>query len=54
MEIRNYKEYQENPETVMKKLYYEAMEQILPNMNLVIGNSEIKLVYVDGAYEEVN
>ena len=48
-----YNEYQQNPETVKMKLYMETMEEILPNMQLIIGNSEVKLVCVNGI-EEVN
>ncbi len=40
-----FKEYQNNPETVKTRLYYEAMQEILPNMEIIIGE-DAKIIYV--------
>lgn len=42
-------EYQRNPETVKQRLYYEALQEVLPNMEIIIGK-DAKVIYVkDGA-----
>jgi len=38
-------EYQNNPDTVKQRLYYEALEKILPNMEIIIGR-DAKVIYV--------
>lgn len=40
-------EYQKNPDTVRQRLYYEALEEILPNMEIIIGEDS-KIVYIKG------
>lgn len=40
-----YQEYMENPETVKLQLYYSMMEDILPGMEIIIGNDS-KVIYV--------
>lgn len=40
-----YREYMENPETVKLQLYYSMMEEILPDMEIIIGN-DAKMIYV--------
>lgn len=40
-----YQEYMQNPETVKMQLYYSMMEEILPGMEIVIGNDS-KVIYV--------
>lgn len=40
-----YSEYSQNPDTVKKKLYYSVMEEILPNMEIIIG-SDSNVIYV--------
>lgn len=40
-----FKEYKNNPETVKQRLYYEALQGILPNMDIIIGE-DAKVVYV--------
>lgn len=40
-----FEEYQNNPDTVKKRLYYEALEEILPNMEMIIGK-DFKVIYV--------
>lgn len=46
-------EYQNNPETVRMRLYYEAMQEILPNMEIIIGE-DAKVIYVkEGAGSNV-
>lgn len=40
-----YQEYIQNPDTVKKQLYYSAMEEILPNMEIIIGNDS-KVIYI--------
>lgn len=40
-----YNEYSQNPVTVKKQLYYSTMEEILPNMEIIIGNDS-KVIYV--------
>lgn len=48
-----FKEYQNNPETVKTRLYYEAMQEILPNMEIIIGE-DAKVIYVkDGSSSKV-
>ena len=42
-----FQEYQNNPETVKDRLYYEALEEILPNMEIIIGEDS-KVIYVKG------
>ena len=43
-----YTEYQANPDTVKTRLYYEALEEVLPNMEIIIGDGETKVIYVKG------
>lgn len=46
-------EYQNNPETVRTRLYYEAMQEVLPNMEIIIGE-DAKVIYVkDGSGSNV-
>ena len=40
-----YKEYMRNPDTVKLQLYYSMMEDILPKMEIIIGNDS-KVIYV--------
>lgn len=40
-----YNEYLQNPETVKRQLYYSAMQEILPGMEIIIGN-DAKVIYV--------
>lgn len=40
-----YKEYIKNPDTVKMQLYYSLMEDILPDMEIIIG-SDTKVIYV--------
>lgn len=40
-----YTEYQNNPDTVRQRLYYEALQEVLPNMEIIIG-SDAKVIYV--------
>ena len=40
-----FKEYLQNPDTVKKQLYYSMMEEILPDMEIIIG-SDSKVIYV--------
>lgn len=40
-----FNEYQNNPETVKQRLYYEALQDILPNMDIIIGE-DAKVVYI--------
>lgn len=40
-----FNEYQNNPYTVKQRLYYEALQEILPNMEIIIG-SDAKVIYV--------
>lgn len=40
-----FNEYQNNPETVRMRLYYEAMQEVLPNMEIIIGE-DAKVIYV--------
>ena len=42
-----YTEYEKNPDTVKERLYYEALEEILPNMEIIIGEDS-KIVYIKG------
>lgn len=42
-----YEEYSKNPDTVKKQLYYDAMNEILPNMEIIIGG-ESKVVSLKG------
>ena len=45
-------EYQRNPETVKQRLYYEALQEVLPNMEIIIGK-DAKVIYVkDGAAQK--
>ncbi len=47
-------EYQRNPETVKQRLYYEALQEVLPNMEIIIGK-DAKVIYVkDGATNQTN
>ncbi len=44
-----FEEYQNNPDTVKQRLYYEALEEILPNMEIIISKDS-KMIYVkDGS-----
>lgn len=38
-------EYENNPYTVRQRLYYEALQEVLPNMEIIIG-SDAKVIYV--------
>lgn len=40
-----YSEYKKNPDTVKKQLYYSALQEILPDMEIIIG-SDSKVIYV--------
>lgn len=40
-----YQEYMQNPVTVKLQLYYSMMEEILPDMEIIIGN-DAKVIYV--------
>jgi len=40
-----YQEYMKNPDTVKKQLYFSMMEEILPDMEIIIG-SDTKVIYV--------
>jgi len=40
-----FEEYQNNPDTVKQRLYYEALEEILPKMEIVISKDS-KIIYV--------
>lgn len=40
-----YNEYINNPGTVKQRLYYEALEEILPNLEIIIGKDS-KVIYV--------
>lgn len=40
-----FSEYKENPETVKLRLYYEALEEILPKMEIIIGEDS-KVIYI--------
>lgn len=40
-----YQEYMKNPDTVKMQLYYSLMEDILPDMEIIIG-SDTKVIYV--------
>ena len=40
-------EYSKNPETVKARLYYEALEEILPKMEIIISDDS-NIVYVSG------
>ena len=33
-----YQEHKKNPETVKKQLYYSALEEILPDMEIIVGS----------------
>lgn len=45
-------EYQNNPETVKNRLYFEALQEILPKMEIIIGKDS-KVIYIkDNAAEE--
>lgn len=50
-EIANFEalfsQYELNPETVKARLYYEALEEILPNMKIIISD-DAKVIVVDG------
>ncbi len=50
-EIANFEalfsQYQLNPDTVKARLYYEAMEEILPNMKIIVSD-DAKVIVVDG------
>ena len=49
-----FKEYQRNPETVKRRLYYEALQEILPNMEVIIGK-DAKVIYIkDGVNIQTN
>lgn len=45
-------EYENNPETVKMRLYYAAMQDILPNMEVIIGK-DAKVIYVKSGEGEV-
>lgn len=45
-----YAEYQNNPETVKQRLYYETLQEILPNMEVIIGKDS-KVIYVKDSKE---
>lgn len=40
-----YEEYMKNPDTVKKQLYFSMMEDILPEMEIIIG-SDSKVIYI--------
>ncbi len=40
-----FNEYRNNPETVKQRLYYETLQGILPNMDIIIGE-DAKVVYI--------
>lgn len=42
-----YKEYQNNPNTVKNRMYFDALKEILPNLEVIIGKDS-KVVYVTG------
>lgn len=48
-----YQEYRKNPETVKKQLYYSALEEILPEMEIIVG-SDSKVVYIKNGQIETN
>lgn len=47
-----YNEYIKNPETVKMQLYYDALEDILPNMEIIVGNDS-KVIYVNNGEQVV-
>lgn len=42
-----FEEYKNNPDTVKRRLYYETLEEILPNMEIIISDDS-RVVYVSG------
>ena len=56
-EIANFEalfaEYSKNPETVKMRLYYETLEDILPNMKIIISDDS-KIVYVSGDTDKIS
>jgi len=48
-----YNEYKENPETVKERLYYSMIEELLPNMEIIIGNDS-KVIYVNNGQVTTN
>lgn len=48
-----FNEYKNNPETVKQRLYYEALQDILPKMDIIIGEDS-KIVYVKDKSQEKN
>lgn len=38
-------EYQDNPNAVRKRLYYEAIQEILPNMEIIVGE-DTNVIYI--------
>ena len=44
-----YTEYSNNPETVRRRMYYEAIQEVMPNMEIIVGK-DAKVIYVsDGS-----
>lgn len=45
-----YEEYQKNPESTKLRLYYENMEELLPNLNVIINGTEdsISNIFING------
>lgn len=48
-----YTEYSNNPETVRRRMYYEAIQDILPNMEIIIGK-DTKVIYVNDKSNETS
>lgn len=48
-----YTEYSNNPETVRRRMYYEAIQDILPNMEIIIGK-DTKVIYVNDKLNETS
>ena len=48
-----YNEYKANPETVKQRLYYSMIEELLPNMEIIIGNDS-KVIYVNNGQVTTN
>lgn len=49
-----YEEYVKNPEITKKRMFYEAMEDVLPGMKIVIDNGDgvQKVLPLDSFYRE--
>ena len=45
-----YDEYQKNPEVIKQRLYLDTLGEVLPNMEIVIGDG--KVIYVTGNGEK--